>query len=44
MGRMRRKNEQPRCKQQGIKTEYNCKSVRPKGRGIKPREIKNIIP
>ena len=33
------RNEQPRHKRRGIKTEEHCKSVRPKGRGIEPGEI-----
>ena len=32
-------NEQPRGKPRGIKTKDNCKSERPKGRGIEPGEI-----
>ncbi len=32
-------NEPPRRKQRGIKIKDNCKSERPKGRGIGPGEI-----
>jgi hypothetical protein len=35
-------NEQSRGKPQGIKAKDNCKSERPKGRGIEPGEIKEL--